>query len=133
MLFISMTGQYPEITKVTVPINYIFEQMNMRWFHIIFQIVLFGTFIETGAGFIKAASDRLEGQFCTTENPRKWIRPVSVAVCLLLGVIVSSFGLIGLIAKGYGTITWGFFVIYVIPIITWGIYKIHKQGKAASA
>ncbi|MDR0720959.1 MAG: hypothetical protein LBF78_15120 [Treponema sp.] len=132
MLFISMAGQYPEILNVTVPVNYLFEQLNMRWFHVIFQIVLLGTFIETGAGFIKAASDRLEGQFCTTENPRKWIRPVSVVICLLLGLVISSFGLTGLIARGYGTITWGFFVIYVIPIITWGIYKIYRQSKASA-
>jgi uncharacterized membrane protein YkvI len=133
MLFIAMTGQYPEITKVAVPVNALFEQLDMRWFHIIFQIVLFGTFIETGAGFIKAASDRLETQFCTTDNPRKWLRPVTVAICLLLGVIISTFGLIGLIAKGYGTITWGFFIIYVIPIVTWGIYMIHKQSKKTLA
>jgi uncharacterized membrane protein YkvI len=47
-------------------------------------------------------------------------------------MIISNFGLIGLIAKGYGTITWGFFVIYVIPVLTLGTYKIYKQGKSAA-
>ena len=45
---------------------------------------------------------------------------------LVLGVIIAQFGLIGLIAKGYGTITWGFFLFYVLPVVTIGIYKIRK-------
>ena len=46
-----------------------------------------------------------------------------------MGVAVSTFGLTGLIAKGYGTICWGFLIVYVIPMLTLGIYKISKAGK----
>ena len=45
-----------------------------------------------------------------------------------MGVAVSTFGLTGLIAKGYGTICWGFLFVYV-PMLTIGIYKIAKSGK----
>jgi uncharacterized membrane protein YkvI len=131
MLFIAMAGQYPETASATVPVNVVFRYLNIRWLHIVFQIVLFGTLIETGSGFIKAVSDRLEGQFSTPENPRKWLRSATAVVCVLLGIVVSTFGLTGLIAKGYGTITWGFFVLYVIPMLTWGVYKIVTQGKRA--
>jgi uncharacterized membrane protein YkvI len=131
MLFITMMAQYPAIMTAAVPMNVLFEQLNMRWFHIIFLLVLFGTFIETGAGFIKAATDRIEKQFCTEKSPRKWMRVAATVVCLLLGVAVSTFGLTGLIAKGYGTITWVFFAVYIIPLLTIGIYKIHKHDKAA--
>ena len=31
--------------------------------------------------------------------------------------------------KGYGTICWGFLFVYVIPMLTIGIYKIAKSGK----
>jgi uncharacterized membrane protein YkvI len=129
MLFLAMIGFYPGITEAAVPVNVVFKALDIRWFEIIFQIVLFGTFIETGTGFIKAVTDRVEAQFCSEANPRKWLRPVTVIVAMALGIVVSSFGLIGLIAKGYGTITWGFFVVYVIPILTLGIYKVAKRGK----
>ncbi|MDR2786459.1 MAG: hypothetical protein LBB83_11160 [Treponema sp.] len=130
MLFITMIGQYPDILSSTVPMNLIFQKLDIRWFHIIFLLVLFGTFIETGAGFIKAITERLEGQFCTPKNPRKWLSPVVTVICLIFGMIISNFGLTGLIARGYGTITWGFFIIYIVPLLTWGIYKIYKQDKA---
>jgi len=38
--------------------------------------------------------------------------------------MLSSFGIIDLISKGYGTISWGFFFVFIIPLVTLGIYKI---------
>ena len=45
------------------------------------------------------------------------------------GELDGSFGLTGLIAKGYGTLAWVMFIVYVIPILTLGIYKISKAKK----
>jgi uncharacterized membrane protein YkvI len=131
MLFIAMAGQYPETASATVPVNVVFQHLNIRWLQVVFQIVLFGTLIETGSGFIKAVTDRLEVQFSKPETPRKWMRPVTAVICVLLGVFISTFGLTGLIAKGYGTITWGFFILYVVPMLTWGVYKIVKHKQTA--
>ncbi|GMO53086.1 MAG: hypothetical protein Pg6C_19250 [Treponemataceae bacterium] len=135
MLFLTMMIQYPAVKTAELPINLVFDKLNAvantQWLQVLFQIVLFGTFIETASGFIKAATDRLEGQFCTEANPRKWVRPVAVVIAVLLGIIVAQFGLIPLIGRGYGTMCWVFFVVYIIPILTLGIYKIVKQGKPA--
>jgi uncharacterized membrane protein YkvI len=131
MLFIAMAGQFPATASAEVPVNVIFDALKMRWLQIVFQVVLFGTLIETGAGFIKAVTDRLEAQFNKPGHPRMWLRPVTAVICVLLGVAISTFGLTGLIARGYGTITWGFFVLYVIPMLTWGVYKIVKHSKTA--
>ena len=103
----------------------------MRWLYIAFEIVLFGTLIETGTGFIKAVDDRIEltyqkgGKECPS-----WMRPLIAVVFVAVGIGVSTFGLTGLIAKGYGTICWGFLFVYVLPMVTLGIYKISKAGKA---
>ncbi len=107
-----------------------FDALNMPWLRTIFTIVLFGTLIETGSGFIKAVTDRLEGSFTDKKQAvPQWLRPVVTVVCLVLGVCVSTFGLTGLIAKGYGTITWGFFAVYVVPVLTVGVYKLYKAKK----
>ena len=63
------------------------------------------------------------------EATSTWVRPVIAIGLTLLGVAVSTFGLTGLIAKGYGTVCWGFLIVYVIPMLTIGIYKISKAGK----
>jgi uncharacterized membrane protein YkvI len=137
MLFLTMMVSYPDTVTAELPVNLIFDKLNAvantRWLQIVFQIVLFGTFIETASGFIKAATDRLEAQFCTEQNPRTWLRPLAVVIAVLLGVVVAQFGLIPLIGRGYGTICWVFFIVYIVPVLTLGVYKIVKQGKPAQA
>jgi uncharacterized membrane protein YkvI len=88
---------------------------------------LFGTLIETGTGFIYAVTERITSVYVEKEKKMAgWIIPSVTIGLLALGVFIAQFGLIGLIAQGYGTITWGFLVFYVIPVVTIGIYKIVK-------
>ena len=130
ILFIAMCGFYPTIIEQELPVDYILTQMNMPWLRYIFQIVLFGTLIETGSGLIYSITDRIAEAFKNKgQEVPKWSTPV-VAVILLVGTTaISSFGLTGLIAKGYGTLAWVMFIVYVIPILTLGIYKISKAKK----
>ena len=130
LLLLAMGCTLSTVAAAEVPVTVIFDMLDMKWLYILFEIVLFGTLIETGTGFIKAVTDRIEA---TVEKKSgklpSGLRPVLALVFVLIGVGVSTFGLTGLIAKGYGTACWGFLVIYVIPMLTIGIYKISKAGK----
>ncbi len=131
LLFIAMAGLYNSgIASAEVPVHMVFDKLNMPWLEYTFQVVLLGTLIETGSGFIKAVTDRFELKYTSGGNPiPKGMREGITVVCVLLGIGIAQFGLTGLIAKGYGTITWGFFLVYVIPMLTIGVYKIAKAGK----
>ena len=134
LLLLAMGGALPEAVfnanNNGTAVSAIFSKLDMRWLYVIFEIVLFGTLIETGSGFIKAVDDRIEiSAAANGQETPKWVRPVVAIGLTLLGVAVSTFGLTGLIAKGYGTICWGFLIVYVIPMLTIGIYKISKAGK----
>ncbi len=131
LLFIAMSGLYTAgIASQEVPVHMVFDKLQMPWLEYTFQIVLLGTLIETGSGFIKAVSDRFELKYSSNNKPvPKGMREGVSIVCVLIGIAISQFGLTGLIAKGYGTITWGFFVVFVIPMLTIGVYKIAKAPK----
>ena len=134
LLLLAMGGALPEAVfnanNNGTAVSAIFAKLDMRWLYVIFEIVLFGTLIETGSGFIKAVDDRIEISAAKSgESTPTWVRPVVAVGLTLLGVAVSTFGLTGLIAKGYGTICWGFLIVYVIPMLTIGIYKIVKADK----
>jgi len=51
------------------------------------------------------------------------------AFLALMGLFISNFGLIGLIAQGYGTISWVFFILQGVGMFTIGLYKLAKAGK----
>ena len=131
LLLLVMCCDLSAVVSAEVPVTVVFGLLDMRWLYVAFEIVLFGTLIETGTGFIKAVDDRIEktyekgGKVCPS-----WMRPTIAVVSVVVGICISTFGLTGLVAKGYGTICWGFLVVYVIPMLTLGIYKISKAGKA---
>ena len=91
---------------------------------------LCGTLVETGAGFIKAVDDRVERSFAGGgRRVPRWLRPAVTFGLTLAGIGVSTFGLTGLIARGYGTICWGFLLTYVLPMLSIGVGKIARFGK----
>ena len=57
---------------------------------------------------------------------------MAAAVGLLgLGAVIAQFGLIDLIAKGYGMITYGYLAVFVLPVLTWGIVLIRRRRAGA--
>ena len=129
LFYLAMVGQYPAVLDRPVPANYLLDILGSSTLQIVFQVALFGTLIETGTAMIHAVNERVAGMYL--EKGRElptWIRPAVAVTLLLAGIGIAQFGLIGLIANGYGTITWGFLVVFVIPILTWGVYKRLQAG-----
>ncbi len=128
-LYVAMVGFSPEVLSQGLPVNYMLTQLNAPWLQYVFQFVLFGTLIETGAGFIFAVTDRAETAYKSTgkEMP-KWFTPVGALILIGVGIVISQFGLLTLILKGYGAASYGFFFVYVLPMLTIGVYKIAKSG-----
>jgi uncharacterized membrane protein YkvI len=54
-------------------------------------------------------------------------------VTLLISLVLASFGITALVAQGYGTVAWGYLVVYIVPLLTIGVYKIWKKGNIATA
>ena len=104
-------------------------QLDVPLFNAIFQIILFGTFIETGIGYIHGFNERIAGVYQSKGSVMpSYMRVIVAAVVLITAVfLANALGLIGLIADGYGLITWGFIAIYVVPVLTIGVYKIIRS------
>lgn len=130
LLFVAMTAFHPQILTVGVPTVHILNAIGLPLLQILFQITLFGTLIETGTGFIFAVTERVGNVYKEKgQEAPSWMTKALTAGLLILGVLITQFGLTGLIAKGYGTITWGFMLFYVVPVLTIGVYKIMKAKK----
>lgn len=132
LFFTVMAAFYPEIADRPVPANTLLEALGSRTFQIIFQIVLFGTLIETGTGMIHGLNERIG--HAVQEAGRTlsvWVRPTVATVLLLLGAFLARFGLIDLIAKGYGYMTWAFWLVYLLPLFTIGVWRLTRRDHAS--
>lgn len=128
LLFVGMTAFYPEIITEEIPSLLAFKQTEIKLLFIVFEIILFGTLIETGTALIHAVNERVfASEYFKEKKKHQLIRPLIAISFLLIAVALSFFGIIDLIAKGYGIISWGFLLVLLLPMATIGVYKIFKK------
>lgn len=128
LFYIPVVGLYPHVLSEEIPAVFLLHKAGIAALLIVFQVILFGTLIETGTGFIHAVNQRIQAtQEAKGKKFVQWHRPVVALVLILIALGISTFGLINLIAKGYGAASWGFLVVFIIPLVTVGIYKIIKN------
>lgn len=139
LLFVlAAAGEYPEIASREAPVNHMLELLGSPAFAIVFQVMLFGTLAETGAGLVHAVNERVAR--ATRDRgaglPR-WQRAAVAAGLLAAATVIARAGLIPLVARGYGTITWGFVAVFVAPVLTRGVWlalrgrRPDRRGEAA--
>ncbi|MFC2952710.1 hypothetical protein ACFOOP_12300 [Marinicaulis aureus] len=136
-VYLAMLAQYPEIQTAPVPVLTLLESLNSPWFFIVFQIVLFGTFIETGTGILHSLNERVASVF--EEKGRRfphWARFVNAVGVLACAIFLArAVGIIDLIAQGYGALSYAFIAVVILPLVTVGLFKIvtAKQNKEMEA
>ena len=125
LMFLAMLSQYPDIISASVPVNLILDKIGWSNFKFLFQIVLFGTFIETGVGLIHGFNERVVAVYPKLTN--QWRLAIGILILTISIFVANAVGLVGLIAQGYGALTWGYWVLFVIPVLTLGVRAILKN------
>ena len=132
LFFLAMIGQYDALIAAgsdVLPVTLLLNALEGAGFFIyLFPIILFGTFIETGTAMIHGVNERIDNVYkLRGVHMPQWMRPaIAVAILFVAIVLADAIGLTGLIAQGYGTITYGFLLVYVVPVMTYGIWLLKK-------
>ena len=131
LFYLAMLSHYPEIRDVVLPSNFLLESLGSRWFQVLFQVVLLGTLVETGAGVIHAFNERLASLYRdrNREMPRK-LRPMTALALMILASILAMVGLVNLIMFAAQSYAWFFLLMFVGPLLTVGVYRIVKGERA---
>ena len=128
MLHVSFISQFPAVLNAELPVYDVFLRLDLGWLKFLYLIVLFGTFIETGVGTIQGFVERLDGWWMdrTGETLNPMTHALAAGVAVALAGSLAQLGIVALIAEGYGTLAWGFLAVYIIPLITIGIWRLFK-------
>ncbi len=126
LFHISFLGALPEITTQKVPVHWMINRLDNGLLLSIYLLAMLGTFLGTGSGFIQALNERLDSW--SMERLGRVLPPGVHSGVAISGLLISSLfgqiGIITLIAKGYGTIAWGFLFVFVLPVLFIATYKI---------
>ena len=131
LFYISICGLHPAILTQEIPAVFLLQKAGVPIILIAFQIILFGTLIESGTAFIHSVNERIQSVLRNRgKSMQAWHRSVVAVGMLLIAVSFSTMGIIGLIAKGYGAASWAFLAIFILPLLTIGLDKIRRIFKS---
>lgn len=131
VFYIAMMGYYNEIGAEALPSAFLLAKLHAPWFEWAFQIAVLLTLVDTGVALLHAINERVAKAFEERRQPMpQALRPaLAVGVMLLAVYAASAVGLVDLIAKGYGTLTWLFLAVYVLPLMTWGVWLLWRRSQ----
>lgn len=129
LFHLSFAGAYPDILSQELPVYFMFAALSVPWLQAVYLLVLFGTFVETGAGNIQGFIERLDNWWREkTARVLSRMQHAAIAlVALLASGGLSSIGIVNLIAEGYGTLAWGYLLVFLIPLFTVGTYQLIRR------
>ncbi|MGE0582133.1 MAG: hypothetical protein AB7P31_08420 [Steroidobacteraceae bacterium] len=126
LFYIAMMGYYHEIGAEALPSAFLLARLHAPWFEWAFQLAVLLTLVDTGVALLHAINERVAKAY--EERRRRLprvIRPVLATAIMALSVYAAgAVGLIDLIAKGYGALTWAFIALLIVPVLTVGLWRI---------
>lgn len=130
LFFVCMSADYPGIGRATLPSDVLLRQLDLPAFRVLFQLMIFAALLESGTGMVHAVNARLAHTWLRWRGgPMPQAVRLAAAFSLLVGSIfvAGRFGLVTLIAKGYTLIGWTFLAIYVLPLLTLGLWRLRRR------
>ncbi|SKC37167.1 YkvI family membrane protein [Maledivibacter halophilus] len=136
LTYFAVMGFYPseKILGASVPWLAMMQNIAAPWVVGLFGIVVGWTLIETSTGIIHGLLGRVDA---VLEEKNKFpLTPKQNAtitvIVLVLATVLAKVGIIDLIAKGYTAMAYGMILIFLLPILTIGVYKIFKGNSKSN-
>jgi uncharacterized membrane protein YkvI len=129
LFFVCMAAFYPGIAQATLPSDVLLQKLHFPLFRLAFQTMIFAALLECGTGMVHAVNERLAQSWRARRNDAV-PRALRLAVTLLLLIVsiflAGRFGLVTLIARGYRVLAWVFLCVYVLPVLTFGLWRLTR-------
>jgi uncharacterized membrane protein YkvI len=133
--YLAMMGFHDEIGAVSLPSAFLLAKLEAPWFAWVFQIAVLLTLVDTGVAMLHGINERVAAAYEERQRPMpRLLRPaLAVGIMALSVYVASAAGLVALIAKGYGLLTYAFIALVILPVLTVGVAKIRSFDPQAAA
>src|SRR4029079_8176841 len=135
LFFIPMVAFYPEVQSSTLPSDFLLQQIGIPAFHLLFQAMIFSALLESGTSSVHAINERIgHAWLARTGRPLTHKARLAIAAVVLIGCmfLASRFGLVALIANGYRALAYILLAIFVLPLLTVGVWNLTQRREEAA-
>lgn len=137
IFFICMCAFYPQIGGAALPSQFMLREMHRPIFAVVFQLMIFAALLESGTGSVHAVNERIAYAYYRMRSKPlpNTARFGGAAIILVASIFLAQrFGIVTLIARGYRGLSYAILLIYVIPLMTYGVSWLWRcKSRTASA
>lgn len=128
LFFLALSAFDPEIRTEAVPVEYLLSKLGLPLFRLAFLGVMAVTLLGTCCALIHAVNERVAGHLqAAGRRFPAWGRAAIAGVTMTTSLFVADrVGLVALVDKGYGALAWLFIVTFLIPLLTYGVWRIAR-------
>lgn len=130
LFFICMVAYYPEIEAQALPSDFLLQKLEAPVFHVAFQLMIFAALLESGTGSVHAVNQRISQAWRVRFGQDLSVRARFIAAGVLLVIamlLAERFGLVTLIAQGYRGLAYVLIAVYVLPVLTYGVWLLWQR------
>jgi uncharacterized membrane protein YkvI len=129
LFFICMIAWLPGVANEALPSDFLLERLGLPWFRILFQLMIFAALLESAAGGVHSINERVATVWKTRRGSDLTAGQrilLTLAVLAVSVFVAGRFGLVALIAQGYRWLAAAFLLIYVLPLMTLGLWRLTR-------
>ncbi len=126
LTYLALMAYYPSESVLGAGVPWLIMMMDVNTVVvIIFGLIAGWTLIATTVGVMNGLTDRIDKQLAEKNKPpMKGRTRVIITLAYLIGaVVMSRFGIIDLVNKGYTAMSYGMIISFAVPLLTVGVYK----------
>jgi uncharacterized membrane protein YkvI len=138
LTYVSLMGFYPNenVMGASIPWLAMISEVGGPILIASYVIVLIITFVETGVGYVHSIVDRIDEDiesvdyalFAETNGLSAEQRGLVAAIIIFSALLLSTFGIIAIVSRGYSIMAYMFIVVFGIPLLTIGLLRIFRPS-----
>ena len=134
LLFFLCMAAWPEVGASALPSDVLLGKLGLPIVRLVFQVMIFCALLESGTGIVHAVNQRIAGVLSGQGKALSRHLRLAVALVVLTGSVflANRFGLVQLIASGYRLLAWAFLAVFVLPLLTIGVWRLRRRAPAAA-
>ena len=132
LFFMAMIAFNPAIASAILPSAFLLQRLGLPLFEVMFQLMIFAALLESGASSVHAINERVARAMLVRRGRElgDWARAgIAIGLLLFCMIVAQQFGLVALIASGYRALAYLLIVIYALPLLTIGLWRLSKSSQ----
>jgi uncharacterized membrane protein YkvI len=123
-LSIALSAFYPAVLSAPIPVSVVLAALALPGLAIAVQLVILTALLKSAVGILHGLNERVARALQDKGGAMpQWMRAAAALIALIVAVFLSSsFGIIDLVKHGYRFCAYFFIAVFLVPLITRGLW-----------